>query len=100
MPLDPVASCCSCLLLLLQLNFQPADRGLVFLDPLAQLAGALLGRLAQLIRDGHALLYLQLERGNARAQVGVETVQLGQLIVGLLQLLSSLVDLTSKKNVD
>ena len=68
----------------------------MLLDPLTQLAGTLLGRLAQLIRSGDALLYLCLEGGYAGPQVGVETVQLGQLIVGLLQLLPGLVNLQEK----
>ena len=84
------------LLLLLQLDLQPADRCLVLLDPLTQLAGTLLGRLAQLIRSSDSLLYLYLEGGYAGPQVGVETVQLGQLIVGLLQLLPGLVNLQKK----
>ena len=86
------------LLLLLQLDLQPADRCLVLLDPLTQLAGTLLGRLAQLIRSSDSLLYLYLEGGYAGPQVGVETVQHGQLIVGLLQLLPGLVNL-QKKNI-
>jgi hypothetical protein len=79
--------------LLLQLDLEPPNGRLVFLDPLTEQAGALLGCLSQLISGGHALLLLALEGGDATAQVRVETVQLSQLIVGLLQLLPGLVHL-------
>ncbi len=79
--------------LLLQLDLEPPNGRLVLLDPLTEQAGALLGRLSQLICCGHALLLLALEGWDATAQVRIETVQLSQLIVGLLQLLPGLVHL-------
>jgi hypothetical protein len=48
------------LLLLLQLDLQPADGGLVLLDPLTEQTGALLGGLGQLVGGSDAFLNLQL----------------------------------------